>query len=286
MNDIQGFGEKLKNRREERGLSLDDVSLKLRIRRQFVEALEEERWDAFPGETYLKGFLRSYAEFLNLDPRELLECYLQRRPEEAATPDQLRRIETELIESVPMPSSTKRSLLVLLLIILLAAALGYWLSRPISQAPMPQTPAPPVEQQPVLPSPSAPAVDEDVLPDQDELSEEGGAANVPSAAASAAFVAPVVQEGDTRSLAVLREEGSSVRVQADRATHLEVVLDGRPVQGYQLQAGAVVTWQARFQAQLLVQEPEAISLWVDQRPLAFGNRSRVVLTAVNAVGGP
>jgi hypothetical protein len=61
------IGASLREARSRRGLSLEDVQKRLRIRDRYLVALEEERWDALPGEAYVKGFLRTYAEFLGLD---------------------------------------------------------------------------------------------------------------------------------------------------------------------------------------------------------------------------
>ena len=70
-----GIGERLRNAREARGWSLADVSELTRIRATFLQALEEEQFDRLPGRTYLKGFLRTYATALGLDPDELFEAY-------------------------------------------------------------------------------------------------------------------------------------------------------------------------------------------------------------------
>lgn len=69
------LGDLLREARESRGLSLERVEEATRIRRVFLEALEEERFDALPGEVYVRGFLRNYARFLGLDPEELLTAY-------------------------------------------------------------------------------------------------------------------------------------------------------------------------------------------------------------------
>ena len=70
-----GIGERLRNAREARGWSLADVSELTRIRATFLQALEEEQFDRLPGRTYLKGFLRTYATALGLNPDELFEAY-------------------------------------------------------------------------------------------------------------------------------------------------------------------------------------------------------------------
>lgn len=52
----------------------------------YVEALEDEEFDRFPSETYLIGFLRSYADFLRLDVDEMIQAYKGYRIGESVTP--------------------------------------------------------------------------------------------------------------------------------------------------------------------------------------------------------
>ena len=61
------IGATLREARQRRGLSLDDVQQSLHFRVRYLTALEEEHWDVLPGEAYTKGFLRTYAEFLGVD---------------------------------------------------------------------------------------------------------------------------------------------------------------------------------------------------------------------------
>jgi len=76
--ETSSFGSLLKIRRETRGISLDEASTRTRIRRSFLEALEEDRFADLPGETYVCGFLRNYAECLGLDPDETISSYQSR----------------------------------------------------------------------------------------------------------------------------------------------------------------------------------------------------------------
>ncbi len=69
--DMLGVGERLRTARVARGLSLDDVEAGTRIRRRYLEALEEEAFDRLPGPTYVRGFLRSYAAYLDLPADEI-----------------------------------------------------------------------------------------------------------------------------------------------------------------------------------------------------------------------
>jgi cytoskeleton protein RodZ len=71
----EGVGHSLKVVRERRDLALADVSARLRIRRPYLEAIEEGRFGELPGAVYVSGFLRQYAEFLGLDPDQVLKSY-------------------------------------------------------------------------------------------------------------------------------------------------------------------------------------------------------------------
>jgi hypothetical protein len=70
-----GIGEILKNRRLERSLTLKDVAASTHISLRFIQALEEERWEAIPGTVYRQGFLRSYADHLGLDGNQLVRRF-------------------------------------------------------------------------------------------------------------------------------------------------------------------------------------------------------------------
>ncbi|MFV3127625.1 helix-turn-helix domain-containing protein [Niveispirillum sp. KHB5.9] len=70
-------GEALKARREALGYALPDLAASLRIRLNFLEAIEEGRWADLPGHAYSTGFLRSYAQIVGLDPGAVLLRFKQ-----------------------------------------------------------------------------------------------------------------------------------------------------------------------------------------------------------------
>ncbi len=80
MDDTQGrtVGEMLRTAREERKLTVEQVNRETRISIHAIRSLEQDDFGAFPSETYLKGFLRSYAEFLGLDGGKLWAMVGQR----------------------------------------------------------------------------------------------------------------------------------------------------------------------------------------------------------------
>ena len=83
---MEAIGEILKNAREARKLTIKEISKETNISSNYLNALEEEDFDRLPGETYVVGFLRNYAEFLKLDVDEIVNCYKGYKIGESATP--------------------------------------------------------------------------------------------------------------------------------------------------------------------------------------------------------
>ncbi len=81
MKDI---GRRLRVRREELGLSLEQVQAQTKIRRRYIEALEAGKEDVIPGEVYVKGFLRFYANALGLDGLAFVKEYNEWKQAQAA----------------------------------------------------------------------------------------------------------------------------------------------------------------------------------------------------------
>lgn len=67
------IGSTLRDARIQRGLTIDQVAQDTRISARFLEALEAEMFDQLPAPVYVRGFLRSYANYLRVDAQPLLE---------------------------------------------------------------------------------------------------------------------------------------------------------------------------------------------------------------------
>jgi cytoskeletal protein RodZ len=72
------IGGSLREARLKRGLTPADVQKAIRIRDRYLQALEEERWELLPGDAYVKGFLRTYADYLGLDGNLYVDEYNNR----------------------------------------------------------------------------------------------------------------------------------------------------------------------------------------------------------------
>jgi cytoskeletal protein RodZ len=102
---VPDIGNTLREARIRKGLSITDVESVTKIRSKYLEALEENDFEVLPGPTVVKGFLRTYAVFLKLDPEILLAEYRTgfERPRE-----ELGVLRTEMAQQRRTPTSAER----------------------------------------------------------------------------------------------------------------------------------------------------------------------------------
>jgi len=67
------IGKLLREKREERELSVADVSAGTKVNKKYIQALEDENFLLIPSQVYAKGFLKAYAHFLGLDAKSLVD---------------------------------------------------------------------------------------------------------------------------------------------------------------------------------------------------------------------
>jgi cytoskeletal protein RodZ len=72
------IGATLREARERRQLTWEQVEADTKIRAKYLRALEEEEFDSLPSGTYVRGFLRAYASYLGLDGRLFVDEYASR----------------------------------------------------------------------------------------------------------------------------------------------------------------------------------------------------------------
>jgi cytoskeletal protein RodZ len=70
---MPGLGDEFRAAREARHLSLSDVSEQIHIRSVYLQSIEDEDWTAIAAPVYVRGFVRTYARFLGLDPEAAVE---------------------------------------------------------------------------------------------------------------------------------------------------------------------------------------------------------------------
>lgn len=101
---MESLGEYLKSQREAKGVTLLEISEKTRITLKILQALENDEKANLPGEAFVKGFLKTYAKFLGLDPADLLARYNQSHKVGGNPVDSYKR---EVIEDIGDEKSKK-----------------------------------------------------------------------------------------------------------------------------------------------------------------------------------
>jgi cytoskeletal protein RodZ len=83
---VETLGQYLKRHRELRGMNASEVSRTTRISSGSIEAIECDRFDELPGEVFVRGFLKAYAQAIGLLPAEVLARYTSSRRVVFVTP--------------------------------------------------------------------------------------------------------------------------------------------------------------------------------------------------------
>lgn len=132
------LGEQLKKEREKKGITLVEVARVTKIRKTYLQALEEGDFNA-QSPVFMKGFLKSYAEFLGLDSSDILTRYKS----DIKTEDEH---ETEQGASASRRSSSKYLVLGIITLSLAIAIITLIIALKKRNIPAPSTTIPPVTQ--------------------------------------------------------------------------------------------------------------------------------------------
>ena len=122
---METIGDILKKIRLEKGYTLEEISNITRIRRKYLEALENSNYEEIPDRVYTKSFLKIYSEFLGLDKAHILKRFQDEDSQEDKTIiAPMYYLPNELIQSKPNRKKTLYILIFILLFVLLVW--GIW----------------------------------------------------------------------------------------------------------------------------------------------------------------
>lgn len=120
---MKEIGAMLYEARTERGLSLEELSEKTRIRVEYLKAVEEGSPEKVPGEAYFRAFVRTYAREMGLDPDALLAQYEMR----TATETQITERPSLRERRAAARRRRRMRFLAAAIVLAAAAAAAYWL---------------------------------------------------------------------------------------------------------------------------------------------------------------
>lgn len=83
---MESIGARFRETREAKGYTLEQIARDTHIAKRFLGALEDEDFSVFPGEPYLLGFMRTYSNYLGLDPEETANLYYNLKLQEQPPP--------------------------------------------------------------------------------------------------------------------------------------------------------------------------------------------------------
>ena len=128
-------GQTLREAREARRMSVAEVAQELKISRQAVERLEQGQYDSLPGDTFARGYIRSYARLMGMDPARLALAFDRERGIE------VRERSVSSIARVEPPSRSGRTLMwwssVLIIVALVLSALWWYETNQPTFGPLP-----------------------------------------------------------------------------------------------------------------------------------------------------
>lgn len=294
MSDLteKSIGATLRERRLELGISFEEVVAKTRVRQSYLEALEQERFEEFPGDAYLRGYLKGYAECLGLEAQPLLQALAGLHPSPQTDPH---------LDSSPLLQTGGRSVrsplrlggVVLLLGVVALLVLGWLLlSQTAVLQPQPEVPVQPAlggeggsQAVPLLDAQERPTKSRESTSVDHSLSpaEPVPATAIIEAAAGESSTArpsespPAGSAPSTEDAAVFRNDEGVLRLQASGPGQLELTIDGRPPQRYSLQANTILSWKVARTVRIYLENPESARLWLGGREVDLAGRNQLVL---------
>jgi cytoskeletal protein RodZ len=101
---MESIGQFLKSKREAKGTTLEEIAQATHINKRFLIAIELEEFEKLPGDIFVKGFIKTYAQYIDLDTNEIMETYRERF--EKKEPEKI--VEKDIrFKSLPVETSTR-----------------------------------------------------------------------------------------------------------------------------------------------------------------------------------
>lgn len=142
---METVGELLRAEREKKGLSIKEIETAISIRALYINAIEEGNYTIVPGEVYLKGFIRNYANYLGLDGKEMVASY--RLAQQPVVPNIVDTPVEPPMETRTSTNNNSKKLLIISILAICVAGSAWWVLGN-------QTPAKePLEAKQVQPAP-------------------------------------------------------------------------------------------------------------------------------------
>jgi cytoskeletal protein RodZ len=270
-------GELLRKAREESGKDLKEISNILKIRYAYLHAIEEEDFKKLPEEVYIKGYIREYAEFLNIDPQTAINAYIQQ-----TSPPKVEKPDISEIQSDDKKKSKIRYSFGLFSLVLLVIIISYIIF--VSSPKKTDLNHVPVENKMEIPPPIVNA-----LPDMTKTATESKSFPEQSPAGTQEKLAirtpvevkkqiPLSQTDNEKKINLKGEKYAHIlKLVASDTTWISVTSDGTDKKSILLKPGESITFQANNSFSLKIGNAGGIKAIFDGKEIEnIGGKGQVV----------
>jgi cytoskeleton protein RodZ len=134
-NEVGAFGEQLRQAREAKHITLQEIAATTKISCRALQALEDEKFSQLPGGIFNKGFVRAYARYVGLDEEKMLAAYLAAAKVEGSPETDIQAMSSQVATARDRDSSVSGTTVVGVLALVVALALGgLWLREQRKEA--------------------------------------------------------------------------------------------------------------------------------------------------------
>ena len=295
---MESFGHTLKQAREDQGFSLEDLASLTRIQENFLQALEEDRFEAMPQQVFAKGFVRTYARALNMDEVEVMRQFAVASDSHYQHEEEEQEHVKQQIEESRKGKANRNVVVVLIGVILV----GLLFVLPQEQSPQPVTDSPATTQSKAVPISDSKSVGDDSRMSPDDVSgsakTESGAkkpkpklANKPVATVKPPPKQPVTPNASSRPAKPERsvtkpvsenvmsgdDDSITLNLEASEITWVVVSTDDNEPHEALLQPGEKAQWYAQDHFIVTLGNAGGVNVKVDGKPRGpFGKAGTVV----------
>ena len=265
---MRELGELLRKAREARGLTISEVQEATKIRSRYLEAIEQGNFEVLPGDVYVKGFLRNYAEAVGLCGDEVVARYKAER--ERIEEEKAREASPDKGRDVPKKARIPRLLLIavgIVAVVAVVVGVTMWRHGHVPAGPAEVSSAQHVRVAErvtdVAPGDDLVLSENQALPGarQEQVAPEAGlqaarkTTSQPAPTTSSPSPAgPATQEGSAVA------EGHELSVSITERCWVRVVADGKVVFERSMLAGEQATWRARESIRIKVGNASGIDV--------------------------
>jgi cytoskeleton protein RodZ len=245
-------GAYLSQERKQKNISLPDVAKVTRISIQYLEALEKDEFQTLPASIFVRGFLRTYAAQIGLDPREILNMY-------EAQMDSLHVPEKKGGVVPPKKLDPLGKYILTLLIIVLGVGIAFFFFKETS---VPPPPSPSSLEIPPAQTPGAKAHPSAALPSHKKEALKGAGPAKPEKKSEGLPAAAAVPSEGLKKI----ENRHLLKVKAIDKTWMRIQADDQPEFEVLLQPKETVSWTAQNRFKILVGNAGGVEISFDGNP--------------------